>query len=342
MNVALQTGWVLLKPICAKARGPNPIACIQNTCLCSEIRWKCGGAIALVSVGATKMNAAAEPVEFTDRAEEFSAEQRERLILEHLPQVRLIARRIHSRLPDNVSLDDLISTGVLGLIAAIDRFEPSRHVHLRTYAEHKIKGSILDSLRRMDWAPRQERKRAKEVEAAIAEVEQRVQRAPTEDEIASELHLTVDRYHQWQVRIRGLNPGRLESAGSADSESRDLLRVISDDASEWPSALFERKELQRTLAAAISELPDVEKTVLNLYHLDELTLREIARIVGVHESRISQLRSQAIRRLRVSMATLWPAIGNHSILTGRPAPSKPPAPAFRMRETTSRGSVQAG
>jgi RNA polymerase sigma factor for flagellar operon FliA len=170
------------------------------------------------------MNAVVEPAELTDSLR-LSAEARERLILEHLPQVRLLARRIHDRLPENVSLDDLVSTGILGLISAIDRFDPSRQIQLRTYAEYKIKGGILDSLRRLDWAPRQDRKHAKQIAAAIAVTEQRLQRSPTEEEIATELNLTVDRYHQWQVKIRGLNLGRLESAGCGDSGEHDLLRA---------------------------------------------------------------------------------------------------------------------
>ena len=118
-----------------------------------------------------------------------STEDRERLILEHLPQVRLIARRIHDRLPESVSLDDLVSTGIVGLISAIDRFDSSHNVKLKTYAEYKIRGAILDSLRGMDWAPRQQRKRVKMIEAAIATLEQRNHRAPSEDEIARELGL---------------------------------------------------------------------------------------------------------------------------------------------------------
>src|SRR6204780_2925638 len=117
-------------------------------------------------------------------------EERERLILEHLPQVRLIARRIHERLPESVNLDDLISTGTLGLIAAIDRFDPSHNVKLKTYAEYKIRGAILDSLRGLDWAPRQQRKRAKQIESAIQAIEQRLHRTPSEEEIASELKLS--------------------------------------------------------------------------------------------------------------------------------------------------------
>src|SRR5690242_10946267 len=113
--------------------------------------------------------------------------ERESLILEHLPQVRLIARRIQERLPESVSLEDLVSTGVIGLISAIDNFDPSHNVKLKTYAEYKIRGAILDSLRGLDWAPRQKRRQAKKIEAAIASVEQRVHRAPSEEELAAEL-----------------------------------------------------------------------------------------------------------------------------------------------------------
>src|SRR5690348_3886060 len=122
--------------------------------------------------------------------------ERERLILEHMPQVRLIARRIQERLPESIALDDLVSTGVIGLIAAIDNYDPSQNVKLKTYAEYKIRGAILDSLRGLDWAPRQKRKRSKQIEAAIALAEQRLHRAPSEDEIAKELGLNLAEYHE--------------------------------------------------------------------------------------------------------------------------------------------------
>src|SRR5258706_11671297 len=131
----------------------------------------------------------------TYQARESAAAERERLILEHLPQVRLIARRIHERLPESVSLEDLISTGIVGLISAIDRFDTSHNVKLRTYAEYKIRGAILDSLRGLDWAPRQQRKRAKQIEAAISRAEQRLYRTPTEEEIADQLGLSIGGYH---------------------------------------------------------------------------------------------------------------------------------------------------
>src|ERR1044072_9089432 len=131
--------------------------------------------------------------------------ERERLILEHLPQVRLIARRIQERLPENISLEDLGSSGVIGLISAIDNFDPGHQVKLKTYAEYKIRGAILDSLRGLDWAPRQKRRQAKQIEAAIAVAEQNHQRTPTEDEIAAQLGISLVESHQWLVEIRGLN-----------------------------------------------------------------------------------------------------------------------------------------
>jgi len=237
-------------------------------------------------------------------AEETAADERERLILEHLPQVRLIARRIQERLPDNISLDDLVSIGVIGLIAAIDNFDPAHNVKLKTYAEYKIRGAILDSLRGLDWAPRQKRKKAKRIEAAIASAEQKLQRAPVEEEIAAELRLSVDEYRGWLVEIRGLNFGNVEYA-SGDN-GRDLLQFVADREDHLPSKLLERAELERLLADAIRHMPAIERTVLSLYYQEELTLREIAQIVDLHESRISQLKSQAILRIRSQMEKRWP------------------------------------
>ena len=236
-----------------------------------------------------------------------AAEERERLILEHLPQVRLIARRIHERLPESVNLDDLISTGTLGLIAAIDRFDPHHNVKLKTYAEYKIRGAILDSLRGLDWAPRQQRKRSKMIEAAISAAEQILHRAPSEDEIAAQLHLTLEEYHEWLVDIRGVNLGSLEVA-APDDENGSLLKYISDDEENWPSRLLERSELQRLLADAIDKMPRTERTVITLYYHEELTLREISKVVNLHESRVSQLKSQAILRLRSYVEKCWPMV----------------------------------
>jgi RNA polymerase sigma factor for flagellar operon FliA len=223
--------------------------------------------------------------------------ERERLILEHLPQARIIARRIHERLPESVNLDDLISAGTIGLIAAIDRFDPSHNVKLKTYAEYKIRGAILDSLRNLDWAPRPQRRRSKQVDKAILEMEQRLHRAPFEDEIARQLELSLEEYHKWLVDIRGVNLGSLE----VSDDGRNLLNYLSDDQESWPSRLLERSEEQGLLAAAVAKMPRAERIVISLYFHEELTLREIAKVVNLGESRVSQLKSQAILRLRSNL-----------------------------------------
>jgi RNA polymerase sigma factor for flagellar operon FliA len=235
----------------------------------------------------------------------ISAEEREHLILQHMPQVRLIARRIHDRLPETVSLEDLVSTGVVGLISAIDRYDPGHGVKLKTYAEYKIRGAILDSLRGLDWAPRQQRHRSKLIEGAVAKLEQILHRSPGEEEIARELGISLGDYHNWLTEIRGLNLGSLESH-PPEEDGRELLRFVADDEETWPSSLLERSELRRILAQAIARMPEIERTVLGLYFQEELTLREIASMVRLHESRVSQLKTQAIVRLRSFLQKKWP------------------------------------
>src|SRR5690348_7423266 len=194
-------------------------------------------------------------------SEMISDAERERLILEHLPQVRLIARRIQERLPENISLEDLVSTGVLGLIAAIDNFDASHQVKLKTYAEHKIRGAILDSLRGLDWAPRQRRKKAKQIEFAISRAEQRLHHTPGEDDIAAEIGVDLDEYHRWLVDVQGLNLGSLEYTRE-NGEGAALLEYLSDDQDQLPSRLLERSELERLLSDAIGRMPPMERTVL--------------------------------------------------------------------------------
>jgi len=227
------------------------------------------------------------------------------LILKHLPQVRLLARKIHSRLPENVNLDDLVSNGVVGLISAIDRFDPSRDAQLSTYAQHKIQGEILDSLRRMDWASRQQRKLARQIEAAIARAEQRRHRLPTDEEIAAALDLPIEVYRRRRAQLHGLNIQRLESIEAGNSAAGEP-RFVCRSEKECPSVVFERGELRRVLAAAISQLPRIQQAVLSMHYRDELRLREISKIVGLHASRVSQIKLQAIQRLRASLAELWP------------------------------------
>lgn len=230
--------------------------------------------------------------------------RRQSLVLEHLPQVRHIARRVHSRVPAFISMEDLVSAGVVGLLEAIDNFDPAHNVQLNTYAEHRIRGAIMDSLREMDWAPREARKRSKDVEKAIHQAEQRLGRAPAEEEIAGELKLSLAEYQKWLGEIQSIDLERLEYA-SGDGGIGDRLRFISDNEEQWPSAIVERSELERVLAQSIDRMPKQERTVLSLYYYEELTLSEIAEVMGLHLSRIGQLRVQAILRLRAHMQRVW-------------------------------------
>ncbi|HEY3823206.1 MAG TPA: FliA/WhiG family RNA polymerase sigma factor [Bryobacteraceae bacterium] len=241
------------------------------------------------------------------QAETLSEEERERLILEHLPQVRLVARKIHERLPDTISFDDLLSAGVVGLIQAIDNYDPRHNVKLKTYAEFRIRGAILDSLRETDWAPRLKRKQAREFEAAIARAEQRLGRVPEEAEIAAEVNLTIDEYRQKLTEMEALNIGELEFVRD-ENETPVILKYAASTEEESPAALLERAELERLIAASIDRIPKVEKTVLSLYFYEELTLREIAEVMGIHLSRVSQIKSQAILRLRTAMVKRWPGV----------------------------------
>lgn len=235
----------------------------------------------------------------------MSEDERERLILEHIPQVRLIARKIHERVPDSICFDDLMSAGVVGLINAIDNFDPRQNTKLKTYAEFRIRGAILDSLRQTDWAPRLKRKQAREFEAAIARIEQRLGRVPEEAEIAGELNLSVDQYREKLTEMEALNIAELEFVRD-ESDTSAVLKYASAPEEEMPDLTLERAELERLIANSIDRIPKVEKTVLSLYFYEELTLREIAQIMGIHLSRVSQIKSQAILRLRTAMAKNWP------------------------------------
>ncbi len=234
---------------------------------------------------------------------ERSPEERDGLILEHLPQVNWIATRIHEKLPPNVELDDLISAGVVGLVAAVDNFDPSRNTTLRTYAEYKIRGAILDSIRGMDGIPTHKRKRLKLVQQAIAAAERRLRDTPGEEDIAAELKISLEEYQQWMVELRGVSLGSMQVV---DGEEVDMLQFISDSEEATPARILERSELERVITEGMKKMPENERTVLSLYYKEELNLREIASIMNLHTTRISQLRAQAIFRLRALMDYKWP------------------------------------
>jgi RNA polymerase sigma factor for flagellar operon FliA len=237
--------------------------------------------------------------------EESSASERERLILEHLPQVRWVASRIHEKLPSSTCLEDLVSIGIVGLINAIDNFDPQFNVKLKTYAEHKIRGAILDSVRGMDGVPAHKRKRLKQMQATVGNLEQRLQRAPDEQEIAVELGITLNEYQEWLYELRGVSIASLD-APQREDDSRSLIHFTADDIENSPARILERSELEKLIVDGLKKMPKVEGLVLDLYYRQELGIREIAPILNLHITRVSQIKAQATLRLRNYIARHWP------------------------------------
>ena len=235
--------------------------------------------------------------------EELSPEERDRLLLEHLPTVRFLARRIHERLPQHVDVDDLISAGVVGLIDAFSKFDHSKKVQFRSYAQFRIRGAILDSLRTLDWSPRELRRKGRAVEEAIRSATQRLGRAPQEVEIAAEMTLTLNEYQQLLGELKGLEIGSLHMERSEDSGDEEIA-YIPGSPEEDPLFRCLKGEMKQRLADAIEELPEKERMVLTLYYYEELTMKEIGLTLGVVESRVSQIHSSAVLRLRTALASL--------------------------------------
>jgi RNA polymerase sigma factor for flagellar operon FliA len=226
---------------------------------------------------------------------------RERLVLAYSPLVKYVAGRMSSGLPAHVEEADLISYGLLGLISAIERFEPAREIRFETFAVTRIKGSIIDELRSLDWVPRSVRARAREIEQANAKLEHRLRRAPSDEEMAAELDLTLDELNESLVRISNSSVVALDELWTVSDSSGDqvsLLDTIQDPKAADPSHEMDLTEMKDRLADAIARLPEREKLVIALYYYENLTLREIGEVLGVTESRVSQLHTKAVLRLK--------------------------------------------
>src|SRR5271163_844484 len=232
-----------------------------------------------------------------------NATDRDLLLMEHLPTVRYLARRIHERLPQHVELDDLVSAGVVGLIDAFSKFDHTKKVQFKSYAQFRIRGAILDSLRTLDWSPRELRRKGRAVEEAIRSVTQRVGRAPSEQEIAKEMELTLAEYQLLLGDLKGLEIGSLHMERSEDSGDEELAYVPGSTEDD-PLFRCLKGEMKQRLADAIDELPEKERMVLTLYYYEELTMKEIGLTLGVVESRVSQIHSSAVLRLRTALASL--------------------------------------
>jgi RNA polymerase sigma factor for flagellar operon FliA len=238
---------------------------------------------------------------------ELTLEQ-ERMMIEHLPTVRYLARRIHERLPQHVDLEDLISAGVLGLIDAFRKFDPEKKVQFRSYAQFRIRGAILDSLRTLDWSPRDLRRKGRAIEEAIRTLTSRFGRAPLEPEVAAELVMDLGEYQQLLGELKGLEIGTLHLERSEDSGEEELA-YIPNDPEDDPLFRCLKGEMQQRLAGAIDELPERERLVMTLYYYEEMTMKEIGLTLGVVESRVSQIHASAVLHLRSLLADLASRVG---------------------------------
>jgi RNA polymerase sigma factor FliA len=229
---------------------------------------------------------------------------RERLILTYAPLVKYVAGRIGSGLPAHVDDGDLVSYGLLGLIGAIERYDPDRDIKFETYAIARIKGAIIDELRALDWVPRSVRSRAREIERAISELEAKTGVAPTDEQIAAKIGISVDELEESLADISRSSIAALDELWSVSGEGDQisLMDTIEDESGPRPEAALDQTEMREALADAIARLPEREKLVVTLYYYEELTLREIGEVLGVTESRISQLHTKAILRLKARLA----------------------------------------
>src|SRR5437762_4145983 len=234
--------------------------------------------------------------------------QRDALIQETLPLIKHIAHRVAIRLPSNVEIRDLINAGVLGLMDAVDKFEPERNVKFKTYAEVRIRGAILDSLRNLDWAPRSLRKKSKDLERTYAELSQKLGRPATDEEVSEALGEDIEDYHALVDQLHGLTLGSFENLSDSE-DSENYVNYYPDDGTNDPYVKFESHELTSLLAAAIEDLPEKERLVLSLYYYEEFTMKEIGTLLGVNESRVSQLHTKATLKLRGKLSKGGPDVG---------------------------------
>jgi RNA polymerase sigma factor FliA len=230
---------------------------------------------------------------------------RDRLILTYAPLVKYVAGRLGSGLPAHVDEGDLVSYGLLGLIGAIERYDLERDIKFETYALARIKGAIIDELRALDWVPRSVRSRAREIERAIGEIEAKTGRAPTDEEIAAKVGISEEALDESLSDISRSSIGALDELWSVSGEGDQisLLDTIEDTTGARPADALDETETKELIADAISRLPEREKLVVTLYYYEELTLREIGEVLGVTESRVSQLHTKAILRLKSRLDT---------------------------------------
>lgn len=233
-------------------------------------------------------------------------EIRDTLIKQYAPLVKYVAGKISVGMPQNVDFDDLVGFGVFGLFDAIEKFDPEKHVKFKTYAVTRIRGAIFDELRSIDWVPRSVRQKTREIEDTIQTLEADLGRSASDNEVAKAMNMSLEQYNQMVLKVRGTSILSLNDVWFTgdDSDKVSIQDSIESPVSLQPESIAEKDEIRRVIVQAINELPDKEKKVLVLYYYEDLTLKEIGKVLEVTESRISQLHTKAIMRLRAKLTNV--------------------------------------
>ncbi|MCX7977758.1 MAG: FliA/WhiG family RNA polymerase sigma factor [Bdellovibrionaceae bacterium] len=240
---------------------------------------------------------------YREEPRRLTQEQKNQLIEEYAPLIKFIAQKISFRLPASIELDDLISAGVIGLMDAIDKYDPTRDNKFKTYAEFRIRGAILDELRSQDWVPRSVRDKSKQLDKMIVQLEQELGRQPTDEEVASSLNISVEEYHALLNQIKPVSLLSIDEASFSNTDKKSILNLLEGSRLANPLNQLNLKAVKDIIAKAIEELPERQRLVLSLYYFEDLNLKEIGQVLRVTESRVSQLHAQAVQRLRLKLVS---------------------------------------
>jgi len=240
---------------------------------------------------------------YKEEPRRLSSNQKDDVIREYAPLIKFIAQKIAVRLPSNIELDDLISAGVIGLMDAIDKYDPSRDNKFKTYAEFRIRGAILDELRAQDWVPRSIRDKAKLLDKTIVQLEADLGRAATDEEVAKALNINIDEFHDLVNQVRPVSLLPMDQATTfSNTDKKSIMDILEGSKLNNPFNQLNIKTVKEVVAQAIEDLPERQRLVLSLYYYEDLNLKEIGQVLRVTESRVSQLHAQAVTRLRAKLA----------------------------------------
>ena len=237
---------------------------------------------------------------------EITTENREEVIIQYSPMIKYVANRIAMRLPPHIEVDDLISVGVLGLMDAITKYDSSRGAKFKTYAEFRVRGAILDELRSMDWVPRSIRQKASQVDKVVQGLQAKLRTTPEDEEVAQEMGLSLDQFHETLNETKSIPIFSLEDLGIAkeSGDQQSLLDCLAGKADADPQTQVRLVELKEIIAKAIDALPEKERLMVSLYYYEELTMKEIGAVLDITESRVSQIHSKAVYRLRTKLKAI--------------------------------------